>query len=62
MGGAPIERGAEVGVFPFEPVEPVDLVRLTLERPDGTTLTLALPAASSALAERLIAALAALVA
>ena len=42
--------------------ESVDLVRLTLERPDGTALTLAVPASSPALAERLIASFTTLVA
>jgi hypothetical protein len=38
-----------------ELVEPADLVRLTLERRDGSSLTLAVPASVPALAERLIA-------
>jgi len=45
-----------------DPVEPADLIRLTLERPDGTSLTLAVPAAISVLAEQLIASVLTLVA
>lgn len=46
---------APASVPPPGPVEPVDLVRLTLVRPDGTSLTLAVPVTDPALAEQLIA-------